>query len=159
MFGIEVGEELFAYGAKASLNLSAALGLIGTRVNDQSAERCRDPRQLRRAIDLRIVDIETNGDTAGGDGVAQTIERGIESLAGIKLRMRDKAAGVIERGVEKGLHLAATRAPDPRAEQHIGLPDLVAEFGFKLLVCLGREQLPLREAALFEEAIQRGSGE
>ena len=29
---------------------------------------------------------------AGGDGLAQTIEGGIESLAGIKLGMRDKAA-------------------------------------------------------------------
>jgi hypothetical protein len=70
--------------------------------------------------------------------------------------MRDEAAGVIERGVEKGLNPPATRAPDPGAEQHISLPDLVAEFGFELLVRLGREQLPLREAALFEEAIQRG---
>ena len=70
--------------------------------------------------------------------------------------MRDEAASVIERGVKKGLYAAATRAPDPGAEQHIGLPDLVAELGFKLLVRLGCEQLSLREAALFEEAIQRG---
>src|ERR1700693_347539 len=112
MFGIEVGEELFAYGAKASLNLSAALGLIGTRVNDQGTERCRDPRQLRRAIDLRIVNVQTNGHATAVHGVTQAIERGIESLAGIKLGMRDEAAGVIQRGMEKGLHLAATRAPD-----------------------------------------------
>src|SRR5256885_17069380 len=61
--------------------------------------------------------------------------------------------------LKKDLHLAAIRAPDPGAKQHVGLPDLIAVFGFKLLMRLRREQLPFREAALFEETIQRGSGE
>ena len=64
VFGIEVGEELIAYGAKAALDLAAALGLIGTRVNDQSAERGGDARQLRRAIDLGVVDVQANGHAA-----------------------------------------------------------------------------------------------
>src|SRR6266568_3925056 len=156
MFGSEVGEELFAQGTEATFDLAAALGLIRARVNDQGTKRGGNPRQLRRAIDLRIVDVETNGDAAGGNSVAQTVERGIESLADIELRMWDEPAGVIERGVEKNLHAAATRPLHPGAEQHIGLPDLIAELGFKLLVRLWRQQLPFREAPLFEEAIQRG---
>ena len=113
---------------------------------------------MGRAIDLRIIDVQANGYTTAGHGVAQTIQRGIESLAGIKLRMRDEAAGVIERGVEENLHASAIGAPNPGAEQHIGLPDQVAELGFKLLVGLGRQQLPFREAALFEEAVQSRGG-
>ena len=104
MFGIEIGEELLAHRAKAAFDLAPALRLIRTRVNDQGAERSGDARQLRGAIDLRVVDVETNGHAASGDGVAQTIERSIEPLAGIKLGMRDQSAGVIERGVEKDLH-------------------------------------------------------
>ena len=87
-----------------------------------------------RAIDLGVVDVEPDRHAAGGDGLAQTIERGIESLAGIKLGVRDEAAGVIESGVQEGLHLAAARALDVGAEEHVGLPDLVAVFGFELLV-------------------------
>src|SRR6516225_8926023 len=72
--------------------------------------------------------------------------------------MRNEPAGVIEGGVKKGLHAAAIlHPPDPRAEQHVALPDLIAEFGFKLLVRLGCEQLLFRQAVLFEEAIERGS--
>jgi hypothetical protein len=56
---------------------------------------------LRRAINLGIVNVETNG-------VAQTVERGIESLAGIKLRMGNEPTGVVESGVKKDLHAAAT---------------------------------------------------
>ena len=102
------------------------------------------------------LDRGTMGYAAIGHGVLQTIKAGIQSLAGIKLGMWDDPAGIIERGVKEDLDSSATRAPDPRAKQHVRLPDLVAEFGFKLLVRLGREQLPFRETALFEEAIQRG---
>jgi hypothetical protein len=135
--GGDVGEELFSYGAKESFNLAAAFGLVGTRVHDQGADRCGNARQLRRAIDLGIVDVETGGHAAGGDGVAQTVERGIESLAGIKLGMGNEAAGVIDGGVKKDLQAAATGAPNPGAKQHVGLPDFIAELGFKLLVRRG----------------------
>jgi hypothetical protein len=36
--GSQIGEELFAHGAEAALDLAAAFGLIGARVNDESAE-------------------------------------------------------------------------------------------------------------------------
>jgi len=39
------------------------------------------------------------------------------------------------------------------------LPDLVAVFGFELLVRLRSEQLTFRKAALFEEAVQGGGGD
>src|SRR6184192_380007 len=70
--------------------------------------------------------------------------------------MGNEPAGVIESGVKKGLHAAATlHPPDPRAEQHVGLPDLIAEFGLKLLVRRWGEQLLFRKAALFEEAVEQ----
>jgi len=53
----------------------------------------------------------------------------------------DETAGIVERGVEKDLHAAAAGAFDPGAEEHVGLPDLIGEFGFELFVRLGREQL------------------
>src|SRR5437762_13345168 len=71
--------------------------------------------------------------------------------------MRNEPAGVIESRVKQGLHAAAIDPPDPRAEQHVGLPDLIAEFGLKLLVRRWGEQLLFRKAALFEEAVECGS--
>ena len=60
--------------------------------------------------------------------------------------------------MQKGLHLAAARPLDIGAKQHVGLPDLIAELGFELLVRGGFEQLTFGETALFEEAVQRGGG-
>ena len=141
MFGIEVGEELLSYGAEESFHFAATFRLIGTRVHDQSAEGGGNARQLRRAINLSIVHVQAKGYSAGGDGVAQTVERGIQSLAGIKLGMGNESAGVIESGVQKDLHAAAIQPPDPGAKQHVCLPDLIAEFGLKLLVRRRGEQL------------------
>ena len=135
---------MIAHGAKVALDFSAAFGLIGRRVHDQSAERGGDAGQLLRAIDLGVVDVEPHGHAAGGDGLAQTIEAGIESLAGIELGMRDEAAGVIQGGVQKGLHLAAAGALDVGAEQHVGLPDLIAGLGFELLVRGGARAVGVR---------------
>ena len=112
-----------------------------------------------RAIDLGVVHVEPDGQAAGGDGLAQAIQAGIQSLAGIELGVRDEPAGIVEDGVQKGLHLAAAGALDVGAEEHVGLPDLIAVFGFELLVRRGSEQLAFGEAALFEEAIQRGGGQ
>src|SRR5260370_34673023 len=133
MFGVEVGEELLSASAEESCHLAATVGLIGTRVHNQSAEGGGNARQLRRAINLSIVHVETNGYSAGRDGVAQTVERGIESLAGIKLGMGNESAGVIERGVQKDLQAAAiVHPPRQGAQQHGGMPNLVADVGPKL---------------------------
>ena len=63
--------------------------------------------------------------------------------------MRDEAAGVVERCLEKDLHLASAGALDPRAEEHVGLPDLVGELRFVLLVggSFVEQQLALGEPA------------
>jgi len=46
-----------------------------------------------------------------------------------------------------------------QGQQHVGLPNLIAEFGLKLLVRRWGEQLLFRQAALFEETVECGSGE
>lgn len=48
--------------------------------------------------------------------------------------MGDEAAGIVEGGLEEHLHLAAAGPFDPRAKQHVGLPDLIGELGFVLFV-------------------------
>src|SRR5271165_7368057 len=60
--------------------------------------------------------------------------------------------------MQKDLYLTAARALDVRTEEHVGLPDLVAELGFELLVGGRRQQLALGESVLFEEAVERGGG-
>jgi hypothetical protein len=55
--------------------------------------------------------------------------------------------------VQQGLHFAAARMLDIGAIEHVGLPDLIAVFGFELLVGLRSEQLALRKAGLFEKPI------
>ncbi len=159
LFRVEVSQELIAQSAEVALDFAAAFGLIGRGVHDQSAERGGNAGQLLGAINLGIVDVEPGGHTTGRDGLAQTIERGIESLAGIELGMRDEAAGVIQGGVQEGLHLAAAGALDVGTEQHVGLPDLIAGLGFELLVGGRDQQLALGETALLEEAVQRGGGD
>jgi hypothetical protein len=118
-------------------------------MNDEDANRGGNAGQLRRAIHPRVINVEPGWHTTACDGLTQTIEHGIESLAGIELGVRDKAAGVVERGVEKNLHAATTRPLDPGTEQHVGLPDLIAELSFELLMGLMCEQLPFRQATMF----------
>ena len=147
------------HGAEEALDFSAALGLIGRSVHDEHADGGGDARQLRAAIDLGVVHVEPHRHAAGGDGLAQTIQAGIQSLAGIELGVRDEAAGIIQDGMQEGLHLAAAGALDVGAEEHVRLPDLVAVFGFELLVRRRSEQLAFRKAALFEEAVEGGGGD
>src|SRR6266487_1031008 len=124
-------------------------------MNNEDANRGGNAGELRRAVHLRVVDVESGWYTTRSDGLAQTIERRIESLTGIKLGVRNKAAGIIERGVEKDLPASAATALYPGTEQHVGLPDLIAALGFELLMGLGCEQLFLRQAALLEESVER----
>jgi hypothetical protein len=128
-------------------------------VHDEDADGGGDAGQLRRAVDLGVVHVETSGDAAGGDGLAQAVQEGIQSLVGIELGVRDEAAGVVERGLQEDLLLAAARASDPGAEEHVGLPDLIGKLGFVLFVRGGfvEQQLAFGEAAGAQEAIERGS--
>jgi hypothetical protein len=57
-----------------------------------------------------IESFRSGGDAAGGDGLAQAVEKGVESLVEIELGVRDEAAGVVERGLEEDLLLASARA-------------------------------------------------
>ena len=61
--------------------------------------------------------------------------------------------------MQQSLHLAAAGALDIGAVEHVRLPDLVAVFGFELLVCRWSKQLTFRKAALFEEAVEGGGGD
>jgi hypothetical protein len=116
-------------------------------------------RQLLTAIDLGIVHIQAGGHAACGHGLAQAIEERIQSLVRVKLGMRNQAAGVVQNGVQEDLHASPTGALNVRAEQHIGLPDLVATFRFELLVRWRGQQLASGQAAPLEKAIQRGRGD
>ena len=73
--------------------------------------------------------------------------------------VRDESAGIVQRGLEEDLHLAPAGALNPRAEQHVGLPDLIRKLRFVLLVCGGfvEQQLALGEPAGAQETIERGS--
>ncbi len=88
----------------------------------------------------------------------QAIEKRIETLIGIELGVRDEAAGIVERGLQKHLALAAARPFDPRTEEHVGLPDLIGELRFELLARGGglRQQLMGGKTALAQKTIQRG---
>ena len=78
-------------------------------------------------------------------------EKRIQSLIRIELGVRDQTAGVVERGLQIHLHLAARGALHPGTEQHIRLPGLIGELGFVLFVSGGRgfvqQQLPFGKSA------------
>ena len=128
-------------------------------MHDEDADGSGDAGQLRGAVDLGVVHVEAGGDAAGGDGLAQAVQKGVQSLVGIELGVRDEAAGVVERGLEEDLLLAAARPCDPGAEEHVGLPDLIGKLGFVLFVRGGfvEQQLAFGEAAGAQETIERGS--
>jgi hypothetical protein len=73
--------------------------------------------------------------------------------------VRDEAAGIVERGLQEDLLLASARTPNPGAEEHVGLPDLVGKLGFVLFVGGGfvEQELAFGEAAGAQETIERGS--
>jgi len=91
--------------------------------------------------------------------MAQAVQKSIQSLVGIELGVRDKAAGVVERGLKEHLLFAAAGPLDPGAEEHIGLPDLIGELGFVLFVCASfvEKELAFGEPAGAQETIERGS--
>ena len=66
--------------------------------------------------------------------MAQTVEKGVQPLVGIELRVGNEAAGVVESRLEEDLHFAAAGALDPWAEEQVRLPGLIGEFGFVLFV-------------------------
>ena len=89
--------------------------------------------------------------------MAQAVQKGVQSLIGIELGVRDEAAGVVESGLEEDLLLASARACDPGAEQHVGLPDLIGKLSFVLFVRGGfiEQQLAFGETVGTQETIQR----
>jgi hypothetical protein len=50
------------------------------------------------------------GDAASRDGLAQAVEKSVQPLIEVELRVRDEAAGVVECGLQEDLLLASTRA-------------------------------------------------
>jgi hypothetical protein len=79
-------------------------------VDDEDADGSGDAGQLGGAVDLAVVHVEAGGNAAGGDGLAQAVEKGVESLVGIELGVGDEAAGVIECGLQEDLLLATAGA-------------------------------------------------
>src|SRR4029077_15883762 len=69
-----------------------------------------------------------------------------------------EAAGIIEDGVQEGLHLSAAGTWHIGPAEHVGLPDLIAASAFKLLARGSGQELPCGESALLEEAIERRGG-
>src|SRR6202142_2432012 len=112
-FGIERGQKLFAHGTEEAFDLAAAFGLIGRGVHDENADGGGDAGQLRRAVDLGVIHVETGGDAAGSDGLAQAVQEGIQSLVGIELGVRNETAGIVQRGLEEDLLLASAWPSDP----------------------------------------------
>lgn len=70
LFAIQVVQELFPARAEKTFDFPAALGLVRRSVHDEHADGCRNPRQLRAAIDLGVIHIEPHGHAAGGNGLA-----------------------------------------------------------------------------------------
>jgi hypothetical protein len=89
-FGIERSQERLAHRAEETLDLAAAFGLIRRHMHPQDADGSGDAGQLRRAVDLGVIQVEARGQTARGDGLAEAVEEGIQALVGIELRMGDE---------------------------------------------------------------------
>jgi len=127
-------------------------------VHDENTDGSGDAGQLRGAVDLGVVHVESGGDAAGRDGLAETVQKSIQSLVGIELSVGDQTAGIVESGLEEDLLLAPTGPSDPGAEEHVGLPDLIGKLRFVLSMRGGliEQQLTFGEPAGTQETIQRG---
>src|SRR5438270_678908 len=140
------------------LEFSSPFRLIGWRVCDHHADGGGNARQLGAAKLLRVVHIKAHGDATRGNRLSQAIEESMQSLFSIKLSMGDQPAGVVQDGIQEGLHPSATGALNVRPEQKVGLPDLVTKLRFELLAGSRSQQLPRGEATLLEKAVQGGTG-
>jgi hypothetical protein len=94
-------------------------------------------RSKRNAIDLAVIHVEPDWRATSRDCLPETIQAGIQALAGIELSVRNESAGVIQDGMQNRLHLAATGSPDIGAIEHVRLPDLIAVLSFELFAWLG----------------------
>ena len=77
-------------------------------MDDRDAERSGDAGGGLAGGDkiLALSMLEAHGYTAGRDRLAQAIDgAGIEALVGIELGMGNEAAGIIQDGMQKDLHL------------------------------------------------------
>ena len=99
LFAIQVVQELFPTRPAKAFDLAPAFRLIRRGMDDERADRCRDPGQLRAAVDLGVIHIQPDRDTAGRDGLAQAVQANVQTFAGIELGVRDEPAGVIEDGM------------------------------------------------------------
>ena len=114
---------------------------------------------MRAAIDLGIVHVEPYRHAACSDCLAQAVQAGIQTLAGVELGVWDEAAGIIQRGLKKHLLFASARPANPWAEEHVALPDLIGKLGFVLFMrgSFVEQQLALGEATGAQETIECGS--
>src|SRR5256884_130970 len=116
-FGIEVGQKLFSNRAEEALDFSSPFRLIGWRVCDHHADGGGNARQLGAAKLLRVVHIKAHGDATRGNRLSQAIEESMQSLFSIKLSMGDQPAGVVQDGIQAGLHPSATGALNVRPDR------------------------------------------
>jgi hypothetical protein len=65
--GLQLDQELLAHGAEDPLDLAAALGLAGTRVDKADAEHRTSPLELAGDERRAVVDVQTAGQAAGGE--------------------------------------------------------------------------------------------
>lgn len=69
-------------------------------MDNERADGCGDPRQLRAAVDLAVIHIEPPRYATSCDRLAEAIQTGIQTLAGIELGVRNEPAGVIQDGMQ-----------------------------------------------------------
>jgi hypothetical protein len=130
------------------------------RIPMEAAMRAGPRGHPRRAIDLGVVHVQTGGQTARGNGLAQAVQKRIQALVGIELPVRNEPAGVVQRGLQEHLPLTAAGPLHPGTEHQVGLPDLIGVLSFVLLVRRGGgfvlEQLAFGESTGAQEAIEGG---
>src|SRR5207237_2608459 len=102
---------------------------------------------------------EAGGQAPRGHGLLPAVQQRLQPLVGIELGVGDEAAGVVQDGAKEGLPFRAAGTLEVGAIEQVRLPDLITELRFELLVPGLAEQFPGSEAALLEEAVERGSGE
>jgi hypothetical protein len=94
---VELHQELLADGAEDPLDLAAALGLAGTRVDKADAEHRAGPLELAGDERRAVVDVQGAGQAAGGEPGP---ERGLqpEGVFGGCPAVADQTAGVVVDG-------------------------------------------------------------
>jgi hypothetical protein len=150
---IESREESGADVTKPAFEFGAALGLVGTCMEELKAEVSGEGQERARAEDTAVVEVKASRETSLQESLLEAVLEGGEVLLVVELGVADEAGVIVEDGDEEGFSTLAVGLGDGGAVHDVALPAIAGEVEFEGAVIGTGRSAALVEAAGAEKAI------